>query len=100
MKVFTTHTGQRIKGDRLRDALNTVANDWARMTHAIRVQDDYASHVTEKHKDNNLANGLALAEEIRGGAIDSFTIWQRVNTVLTGECVAFLSKANDDTNDQ
>lgn len=91
MQSFRTHTGEIVTGDRLASALNTVADDWAALGHAIRKEDAYASHVTEKTKDDILLRDLAFAETIRRGEATSFTVWQRINTTLTGECVALLS---------
>ena len=88
---FRTHTGEIVTGDRLTAALNTVADDWAATAHAIRKEDRYASHVTETAKDEYLADGLAFAEKIRRGETTGFTTWQRINTALTGECVALLA---------
>ena len=88
---FRTHTGETVTGQRLQDALNTVANDWAELGHLIRRSDEYAGHVTEGEKSRALREMLARAEAIRSGDIGSLTIWQRVNTELTGECIAILS---------
>lgn len=90
INTFRTHTGELVTGPRLAAALDSVANDWADMARAIRREDHYASHVTEADKDGYLADDLALAERIRNGEVKSFTIWQRVDTALTGECVALL----------
>lgn len=88
--TFHTHTGELVTGQRLAAGLALVASDWADMARAIRQEDAYASHVTEADKDSYLADDLALAERIRNGEVKSFTIWQRVNAALTGECVALL----------
>lgn len=88
--TFRTHTGELVTGQRLTAALASVASDWVDLAHAIRREDAYASHVTEADKDSYLAADLALAERIRNGEVKSFTIWQRVDTALTGECVALL----------
>ncbi len=92
MKQFRTHTGSVVTGQRLQDALNKVADEWARNARAIRSEDEYASHVTEEIKDDCLLKGLERAEELREGNVNSFTAWQDINTVLTGECVALLPK--------
>jgi hypothetical protein len=89
---FVTHTGEIVSGERLQDAINNVANDWANLAYAIRKENAYAPHVTEKQKEDALNKMLTSAEEIRQGNINSFTIWQRVNNYLTGECVALLAK--------
>ena len=91
MHHFRTHTGEIVTGDKLQAALNAVADDWAALGRAIRAEDRYASHVTEETKDAALVKMLASAEAIRQGDVKSFTIWQRVNAKLTGECVALLA---------
>jgi hypothetical protein len=88
---FKTSNGEIVEGPRLQAALETVANFWADNGRRIRTEDLYASHVTAEQKETNLRNQLARAEEIRAGIkINNFTIWQRINVELTGECVAFL----------
>ena len=88
---FRTHLGEIITGPRLTDAINAVADDWAILSHAIRREDAYASHVPDAKKESILQEELAYAEEIRAGEhLNNFTIWQRVNEKLTGECIAFL----------
>ena len=90
MYIHRTHAGEFIKGERVQRALAKVADDWEALARAIYVEDRYASHVTQETKDARLAYGLATAEKIRSGIVDNFTIWQRVNTELTGDCVALL----------
>ena len=89
---FTTHLGEKVTGQKLAEALGAVADDWAALGRAIRDADDYASHVTEAQKDENLRRDLERAKEIRKGFVESFTIAQRLNEKLTGECVALLGK--------
>lgn len=89
-KPFRTHTGEIVEGERLAAALAIVANDWRELAYAIRRADKYAAHVTEETKDTNLSRDLECADRVQAGEVSSFTIWQRVNTALTGECVAFL----------
>jgi hypothetical protein len=75
----------------LQAARETVADWWAANAREIRETDPYAPHVTEEQKDQLLADSLANAEKIRRGELDNnFTIWQRINLALTGECVALL----------
>lgn len=88
--MFRTHTGRVVTGDTLQAALNKVADDWVQLAHDIRREDAYASHVTEAEKDDALAQMVSRAAEIRAGKVGSLTIWQRVNTELTGECVSLL----------
>jgi retron-type reverse transcriptase len=89
---FITHTGEVVTGEVLQKALNKVANDWERIGRNIRKEDKYAPHVTEDKKEANLIRFIETAESIREGNVCSFTIWQRVNQAITGECVALLSK--------
>lgn len=89
---FRTHTGDIVTGAVLTDALKAVGDDWERMERAIRKQDTYAAHVSEERKDANLERGLISAQRIRDGHVTSFTIAQRLNTKLTGECIALLPK--------
>ena len=54
---------------------------------------DYVSHVTEAKKADIAISLRDNAREIVLGLHDgNFTIWQRMNTYLTGECIAFLPK--------
>lgn len=90
MRQFRTHTGEVVTGDRLDAACKGVGQDWRDLAHSIRKEDAYASHVTEETKEKDLNRRLAQADQIDAGTIDNFTIWQRVNEFLTGECVALL----------
>ena len=92
MNSFETHTGEIVTGQPLQDALDKVASDWEELAKSVRKEDDYASHVSEFTKDDILRIQLVRAESIRNGEIRSFAIWQRVNTYLTGDCVALLPK--------
>lgn len=87
---FKTHTNEIVTGERLTSALSTVANDYRELAHAIRKEDAYAPHVTVEQKEHQLNKMLKLADEVEKGEVGTFTVWQRVNTVLTGECVALL----------
>lgn len=90
LEKFRTHTGEIVEGARLQTALNAVADWYAENARAIRREDAYASHVTEERKAEALAQGLAFAEQVRRGEHCGFSVWQRINTHLTGECVALL----------
>lgn len=90
MLEFITHNKEVIRGERLKDALNKVADDWAKLGHDIRKENDYGDHVTELDKDRQLYAMLKHAEEIRNGDFSGFTVWQRVNEELTGECIEML----------
>lgn len=51
----------------------------------------FASHVTEKGKQEYANKNLALADSIEAGELDhNFTVAQRMRYHLTGECVALL----------
>jgi len=93
MESFVTHTGEIVTGERLTKALNAVADFWAQNAMAVYKENAYASHVSEKTKINNRERQLEQAERIRSGNEKcGFWLWQRINTELTGECVAFLPK--------
>lgn len=85
-----THNGEIVTSQKLKDALNSVANDWIELAYAIKNEDAYASHVTEETKQNILSQGLEQAERIRSGQESGFWVWQRINSKLTGECIALL----------
>lgn len=87
---FRTHDGRIVTGERLAAALNAVADWYAENARAVRREDAYAAHVTEETKERRLSDGLAFAEGVRAGERVGFSVWQRVNTHLTGECVALL----------
>ena len=90
--VFRTHNGELVSGAKLLKAINKVADDRVALYKAIRKEDAYASHVTEQQKDEILLKDLAYASQIRSGEhLNNFTVWQLVNTVLTGECIGLLS---------
>lgn len=90
MIQFTTHTGQTVTGSALQEALDKVASDLQRIAESIYKENAYADHVPEVVKLQNLKNGLELADRVKSGTIDSFTVWQRINTELTGKCIALL----------
>ena len=91
MKSFSTHLGELVTGSRLQEAVNAVADDMVRSAYAIYKENAYASHVTDERKDNLLQKSLQSADEVRSGkSKGGFWLWQRIDTFLTGECVAFL----------
>jgi len=92
---FRTHTGEVLTPDnpRLVAACESVAQWYEDNARAVRGEDAYASHVTEAQKDKNMQDQFAWAESVRQREnLNNFSVWQRVNTELTGECVAFLPK--------
>jgi len=59
--------------------------------HALDEDFGFASHVTESEKKQYAAKERQYAHEIESGKHDNnFTIWQRMNYFLTGECLALL----------
>lgn len=76
----------------------TAAREYAAQIHhqmADSVFDDdfgFASHVTDSDKRKYAEDQRKYAEEVlRGEHDNNFTIWQRMNYFLTGECVPFLN---------
>ena len=60
-------------------------------SHAFDTDFGFASHVTDTDKQDYVARNIKLANEIEQGLHDNnFTVWQRMNYFLTGECVALL----------
>lgn len=89
---FLTHNKEVVTGKKLTDALNAVADKMVESAKKKR-KEHYASHVTEAQKDAILEKDIERAEEVRKGEnIDNFTIWQRINTELTGETPPLLPK--------
>lgn len=86
------HTGEVVSGDRYVAARDKVADWFADNARHVRAEDPYAAHVTTEQKDARLAETLAWSDAIRAGEAYGFTVWQRINAELTGECVAFLPK--------
>ena len=85
------HTGKILTETELTEALKKVANDLRENAYAIHAENAYASHVTQEDKERYLQERLVYANEVEKGLYNSnFTIWQRVDTLLTGECIAFL----------
>jgi hypothetical protein len=85
------HTGKILTETELAEALKKVANDLRENAYAIHSENAYASHVTQEEKERYLQERLGYANEVEKGLHNrNFTIWQRVDTMLTGECVAFL----------
>lgn len=90
MLTFRTHTGEIVQGERLKNALKTVAERYRERAHKIYEEDLYAAHVKQERKDQNLRDDLARANRLVREGPGSVTDWQDVNTVLTGKCVALL----------
>lgn len=84
---FTTHKREVLTGIRVLIACRQVAKEMRENAYAIRLEDAYASHVTEEQKEDHLKRNLIFADYVAAGNVDNFTTWQRVNQKLTGECV-------------
>jgi hypothetical protein len=89
MIPFRTHTGEIVDGAA---ACRQVATDLTVLAFLIHEENAYASHVTEEVKVALFLDRLERAQKVWDGTVDNFTVWQRVNQVLTGECVPFLPK--------
>jgi len=89
MLKFRTHTGEIVTGEKLQKAIDEVAEYYRKLAVAIRKEDCYASHVTEEKKDQNMQEMIASADKLKDN-LHNFTIWQKINTALTGECIGFL----------
>jgi len=95
-----THKGEPVSPVDLRRARQHVAQWRRENAKAIRLCGDYASHVSESEKDSTLQYSLGYADEIESGQHDNnFSVWQRMNTFLTGECIGFLPPPNQGTDD-
>jgi hypothetical protein len=92
MNSFRTHQGRRVKGKELQLALYSVGEDLINLAIRIRKENAYADHVTEETKERILQDSLAIAYGIQKGMTMGCGLWflQRLNTKLTGECIAIL----------
>lgn len=92
MQQFRTSKGETITGEQLQAACEKVAQWYEANALAVRNSNSYASHVTEARKDQKLAESYDWAEKVRQGEnLHNFSVWQRVNIELTGDCVAFMT---------
>jgi hypothetical protein len=90
-EIFITHDNKTVTGEPLRKARATVANWYRENARAVKKENLYAAHVTEKKKEQLMTDQLALADRIESGEQPVvFWLWQRLNTELTGECISFL----------
>lgn len=91
--AFQTHLGEVLPANdaKLVAACETVAQWYEDNARATRIEDAYASHVTEQKKDELMLKQFDWAEQVRQRKnLHNFSVWQRVNAELTGECVALL----------
>lgn len=92
--IFKTSKGELLSSDnqQLIEACEKVARQYEKLALATRNGDSYAAHVTEAQKHLNLNRAYMWAEQIRKrGNLNNFTVWQKVNYELTGECPALLT---------
>ena len=89
---FRTSTGQIISGEALQQACNQLAVWYDNQAVLVRQEDCFDSHVTQAAKDDYIKRYYTdTAQAVRERSnLANFTIWQKLNTILTGECVAFL----------
>lgn len=91
--TFVTHTEEVVSGQRLVDAINKVADNMVVSANKKRIE-HYASHITETQKDEFLVKDLKYAEEVRRGEhLNNFSIWQRIDTELTGETAPLFANS-------
>lgn len=90
--MFITHTGDRVTGIRLVKARQKVSDDLIKLAWDIYKEDCYAPHVTKEQKQKNLVDGIERGLAVTLGTSRYFTVNQRINYILTGECVALLPK--------
>lgn len=91
--VFKTSTGETLTADnpRLIAACETVAQFYEENARAILASKDFPAHVTQARKEEMARYRHTWAKQTRQREnLANFSVWQRVNTELTGECVAFL----------
>jgi hypothetical protein len=93
--MFKTHTNILIDENSLiyKNALKIVAENHRDIARNIFNSDCYAAHVTEEQKITNYNKDLLHANQIENGTANmSFTLWQEINTIITGECVPLFHK--------
>lgn len=93
---FRTSTGEILTPDdpRLIDACEKVATQIEQSAVKVREENAFAFHVTQAEKDDYINRFyIDWAAKIRKREnLNDFSVWQRINTELTEECVAFLPK--------
>lgn len=79
--------------DLVRARKYAAAVDWSLAAGALDPGAGFADHVTYDDKLKFIERHRTLATEIERGLHDhNFTVWQRMNYFLTGECVGLLPK--------
>ncbi len=97
MNGVITSKGDLITGDKLQAACEAVAKQMELSAEKVRKGDAFIPHVTQAEKDDYINRFYTQeAKEIRAMEnLHYFPRWQRINTELTGECVAFLPKTKE-----
>ena len=92
-RSFLTSNNEVITGPRLAAACEAVATQMEASAIKVREEDAFASHVTQSGKDDYIDRFYTqVAAKIRNMEnLHNFSVWQRVNMELTGDCVAFLA---------
>ena len=90
--MFQTHDKREVTGQEFENACQKVGDWLENLAHDIYNGDSWAAHVTQETKDIMLAKRLEHVARVKSGDITTFADWQRINTELTGECIAFLPK--------
>jgi len=85
-----TERDPEFKAALLQEARNIVAQRCRENADAARIECPYASHVSEKEKDEIQAEGHAFADRIQSGEETSFTALQLIHHELTGETIALF----------
>lgn len=80
--------------DQLQAARNYAAEgSWCCMENALNDDNYFASHITWSEKQKYARRERRWAMEVEAGLRDhNFSVWQRMNYYLTGECIALLPK--------
>lgn len=85
--------GEILQGEELEKVLKIVSEELKKTAYEIFESDDWASHITEEYKKNYLKLELIYANEVELGYHNiNFTIWQKINSICTGESVPLLGK--------
>lgn len=85
--------GKVIKNQRvLRKAYKQLATQIRERAWSIYHTAPYAEHVTEMTKTRILGETLGYADEVEAGEHFGFSVWQEINYIITGECVALYPK--------
>ena len=89
MESFKTHTGEVVSGKRLKKILRKIADEHRKNAKELHASLEYAEHVTQKQKDDNLKKDLQVAKFIEAGEVGTWAL-QRIDAEVTGESIALL----------